>query len=70
MEMMIFSGSLRQIALTVLDNANTSEANQAVIRQFINNSDISISIGIKDLPEGVDFTIPQDVKNQAVAINQ
>jgi len=61
---------LRQIALTVLDNANTSEANQAVIRQFINNSDISISIGIKDLPEGVDFTIPQDVKNQAVAINQ
>lgn len=61
---------LRQIALTVLDNANTSEANQAVIRQFINNSDISISIGIKDLPEGVNFTIPQDIKANAISSNQ
>lgn len=56
---------LRQIALAVLDNAGTSDANAAVIRQFINNSDISLSIGIKPLPDGVDFTIPQDVKDQA-----
>lgn len=56
---------LRQIALTILDDTNTSGADQAVIRQFIMNSDISLSIDIKPLPAGVDLTIPQDVKTQA-----
>lgn len=58
---------LRQIALTVLADTNTSDADQAVIRQFIMNSDMSLSVSIKPLPEGVDFTIPQDVKDQAQA---
>lgn len=61
---------LRQVALAVLDNANTTDANQAVIRQFIMNSNITLAVELKPLPAGIDFTIPQDIKNQAVASNK
>lgn len=56
---------LRQIALTVLENPQIPEGNQAVLKQFVMNSDISLAVEVKDLPVDIDFTIPQDVKDQA-----
>lgn len=59
------TSQLRQIALTILENSAGGDTNLAVLKQFIMNSDMSLSVAIKDLPAGIDFTIPQDVKNQA-----
>ena len=64
------TSQLRQIALTILENSAGGDTNPAVLKQVIMNSDMSLSVAINDLPAGIDFTIPQDIKNQAVASNK
>ena len=64
------TSQLRQIALTILENSAGGDTNPAVLKQVIMNSDMSLSVAINDLPAGIDFTIPQDIKSQAVASNK
>lgn len=56
---------MRGIALAVVDQVETTDANKAVVQQFIKFSDVDMTIDCKVLPEGVDLTVPAEVKKQA-----
>ena len=56
---------IRAAVLSVLQDSDIPEANKAVMEQFIQYSEISMSVDWKELPEGIELTAPQTVKDKA-----
>ncbi|MCH4188665.1 MAG: hypothetical protein LKF74_07250 [Megasphaera sp.] len=56
---------MRGVALAVVDQVKTTDANKAMVQQFIKFSDVDMTIDCKALPSGIDLTVPAEVKKQA-----
>ncbi|MCH4179446.1 MAG: hypothetical protein LKF47_06255 [Megasphaera sp.] len=62
---MPLTSQLRGMALAVVDTVKTTDANKAVIQQFIKYSDVDMTIDCNELPKGIDIAVPAAVKAQA-----
>lgn len=56
---------MRGGALAIINQVKTSDANKAVIQQFIKFSDVDMTIDCNRLPAGIDLAVPSDVKAKA-----
>ncbi len=59
---------LRAIAQSMVEKYAATDANKAVLQQFIQYSDMSLRIDCNALPDTADLTVPDDVRAQAVAV--
>lgn len=57
---------MRTVAQEVLAESDASDANKAVMEQFIQYSEISMTIDCAPLPKDADLTAPEEVKEKAV----
>ena len=57
---------MRAVAQEVLAESDASDANKAVMEQFIKYSEISMTIDCAPLPKDADLTAPKEVKEAAV----
>ncbi|KMO85803.1 hypothetical protein AB840_11540 [Megasphaera cerevisiae DSM 20462] len=61
---------MRSIAMSLLDQYQTTEANKAIVKQFIQFSEIDMTVDCTALPEGTALTVPQSIKKQAVSVKE
>lgn len=57
---------MRTVAQKILAASDISDGNKAVMEQFIQYSEISMTVDCSPLPKDADLTVPEDIKAQAV----
>lgn len=61
------TAQMRAMGMTLIDSVDTTDANKAMAQQFIQNSEVNMTVDYEALPAGTDLTIPSDVKKKAKA---
>ncbi len=56
---------IRSLTAAVMNNSNSALKDKEDILKFINMSDVSLSIECTALPQGLDVSVPKDVKKHA-----